>query len=80
MLGQKGKSNTRKKEIKLEEIKLSIGERVEIEKISTKGKTMQTKQDILKQRKKIRLTSWRNDTKTYQQPDASEAEQFWSNI
>ena len=37
----------------------STGERREIKEISTKGKTMQTKQDIPKQRKKILSTTGR---------------------
>ena len=41
------------------------GERRDTKEISTKGKTIQTKQDILKQRKKILSTMGGNDTKTY---------------
>ena len=52
MWEQKGKYNTKKLTVKLEEQE-STGERREIKEISTKGKTIHTKQDFLKQRKKI---------------------------
>ena len=50
------------------------GERRKIKKITRKSRTIQTKQDIPKQRKKIRG----DDTKTYQQLEAREAEQLRS--
>ena len=51
-----------------------------IKNISTKGNTIQTKQDIPKQQKKILLTTRRALYKTYQQPDAKETEQFMTKI
>ena len=56
----------------------NTGEKRKIKKILTKGKIIQTKQDISKERKEILPT--RDDTKTYQQPDARESEQFWTKI
>ena len=52
-----------------------------IEEIWTKGKTIRTKQDFPKIRKKNfyqQLGGY--DTKTYQQPDARETERFWTKI
>ena len=54
------------------------GERRETKKISIKGKTLQTKQDIPKLRKKIFISNWKG--MTYQQPDARETERFWMKI
>ena len=45
--------------------------------MSTKGKTIQTKQDIPKQKKTILSTIVRAWHKTYQQPDVRETEQIW---
>ena len=54
MLEQKGKGNTRKNNSTTWENKQeSTGERITIKEISTKGKTIQTKQNIPKQWKKI---------------------------
>ena len=58
----------------------SSGERREIKEISIKSKTIQTKPDIPKQRKKILSITGRHDTKTYQQPDVKDTEQFWTRI
>ena len=81
MLGQKGKSNTRKNSNTTWENKPeSTGKRRKIKEISTKGKTIQTKQGIPKQRKKFYQQVEGDDMKTYQQPDARETEQFWSKI
>ena len=44
--------------------------------MSTKGKTIQTKQDILKQRKKFYYQVGGDDTKTDQEPDVRETERF----
>ena len=58
----------------------NAGQRRKIKDISTKGKTIQTKQDIPKQRKDILSTNGGSDTKTHQQPDAKETERFWAKI
>ena len=56
---QKGKGNTRKNNNTTWGNKLeSTGERRNIKEISPKRKTIQTKQDIPKQRKEIQPTSW----------------------
>ena len=63
----------------------TTGERRKIKKISRKGKTIQRKQDIQKQRKNI-LPEGKGKiyqkiyTKTYQQLDTREAKQFWGKI
>ena len=58
MWEQNGKVNTRKNNsTTLGNKPKSSGERREIKEISTKGKTIQTKQDIPKQRKKILPTT-----------------------
>ena len=57
----------------------NTGQRRKIKEISTKGKTIQTKQDIPKQRKEI-LSTMGGGTKAYQQPDAKETERFWAKI
>ena len=76
-----GKDNTRKNISTNCGNKREIsGERREIKEISTKDKTIHTKQDIPKQRKKILSTTGRAWQKTYQQPDAKETEQFWTKI
>ena len=56
------------------------GERRETKKISRQDKTIQTKQDIPKERKKILLAEGRDYTKTYQHSDNKETKQFWSKI
>ena len=54
MLGQKGKGNTRKNNNTTRGNKPgSTGERRKIKEISTKGKTIETNQDIPKQRNEI---------------------------
>ena len=74
-MGQKGKTNTRKKNdntirgYKSE----STGERRKIKKISIKGKIIRTKKDIPKQSKKI---LGGDGTKTYQKTDASKLNNF----
>ena len=60
ILEQKGKGNTGKNNnTTWENTPESTGERRKIKEISTKGKTIQTKQDIPKQRKKILSTTGR---------------------
>ena len=56
------------------------GERRETIEISTKGKTIQTKQDIPKQRKNVHQQLGGHDTKTYKQSDARETERFFTKI
>ena len=76
---QKGKGNSRKNDnITRGNKPESTSKRRKINYKFTKGKTIETKQDILKQRKKFCLQVGGDDTKTYQQPDAREAEQIWS--
>ena len=57
----------------------STGDRTKIKKIR-QSKTIQTKQDIPKQRKKFYQQVVGDGTKTYQQPDTKEAKQFWRKI
>ena len=60
MLEENGKDNTRKNNSTTwGNESESSGERREIKEISTKGKTIQTKQDIPKQQKKILSTTRR---------------------
>ena len=64
MWEQKGNGNTRKNNSTTCGNKPeSTGERNQIEEISTKGKTIQTKQDMPKQRKKILSTTGRRTQK-----------------
>ena len=58
----------------------NTGDGRNLKEISTKGKTIQTKAEIPRQRKKILPTSERRWHKTYQQPDAKETERFWTKI
>ena len=58
----------------------SSGERREIKEILTKCKTIQTKQDIPKNEKIFYQQLGGHDTKTYQQPDVKETEEFWTKI
>ena len=64
--GNRGKNNSTTWGNKPE----STGERRKIEEISAKDKTIQTKQDIPKQRKKIYQQQGGDNTKAYQQPHA----------
>ena len=64
MWEENGKDNTRKNNNTIWGNKPEgLGERRETKAISTKGKTIQTKQDILKQRKKIGR-AWHKDIPT----------------
>ena len=81
MLGQKGKSNPSKNDnITRGNKPEGIGERREIKKILRQGKTIQTKQDIPKQRKKFFQQVGEDDSKTYHLQDAKGTKQFWSKI
>ena len=70
-----------KQTIQLEEIKQNVQSKDgKTKMIPRHNQTIQIKQDILKQRKKIPPASIGECTKTYQQPDVKEAKEFWSKI
>ena len=80
MQKQKGKGNAKRKlnNVTCGNKPENHVERKKINEISTKGKTIQIKQDIPKQRKKFLQQAEGDDTKIYQQPVARETERFWT--
>ena len=77
MLGQKGKISTSKNDNTTRGNKPEItGERKKIKKILRQSDIIQTKQDIQSNEKKFYQQVGGDGTKTYQQRDAKEANQF----
>ena len=78
--GNRKEKATREKIIQLEEINQKVLAKEGRLKISTKVKTIQTKQDFQNNERKFYQQLGGGDMKTYQQPDAKKTERFWTKI